>query len=172
MSHSNTRISSYAHDRQRGVVMHMEKNHWGLKFLYGKLAGVQARTTVKETVRECATSLQWGWQERHNPNSRGQGSFGSQRTHVTILILLIQRPQWDYTSHTYLTSSDCSQLTVYIMSYPWIISLHSARMKCSFSGVKMHSEFFWPVLDSPSMTSEHWFMLIVPCGRVVGCRTQ
>lgn len=58
------------------------------------------------------------------------------------------------------------------MSYPLIISLHSARMKCSFSGVRMHSEFFWPVLDSPSMTSEHWFILIVPCGRVLGCRTQ
>lgn len=55
-------------------------------------------------------------------------------------------------------------------SHPLIISLHSARMKCSFSGVRMHSEFFWPVRDSPSTTSEHWFMLIVPWGRVLGCR--
>lgn len=53
-----------------------------------------------------------------------------------------------------------------------MISLHSARMKCSLSGVRMQSEFFWPVLDSPSMTSEHWFILIVPWGRVVGCKSQ
>lgn len=60
----------------------------------------------------------------------------------------------------------------FIMAYPLMISLHSARMKCSLSGVRMHSEFFWPVLDSPSMTSEHWFILIVPWGKVVGWGTQ
>lgn len=56
------------------------------------------------------------------------------------------------------------------LPYPLMISLHSARMKCSFSGVRMHREFFWPVLDSPSMTSEHWFILIVPWGSVLGWR--
>lgn len=50
-----------------------------------------------------------------------------------------------------------------------MISLFSARMKCSFSGVRMHKENFCPVLLSPSTTSVHWFMLMVPCGRVVGC---
>lgn len=50
-----------------------------------------------------------------------------------------------------------------------MISLFSARMKCSLSGVKMHKENFCPVRLSPSTTSVHWFMLMVPCGRVVGC---
>lgn len=50
-----------------------------------------------------------------------------------------------------------------------MISLFSARMKCSFSGVRMHKENFCPVRLSPSTTSVHWFMLMVPCGRVVGC---
>ena len=57
-------------------------------------------------------------------------------------------------------------------SYPLMISLHSARMKCSLSEVRMHSEFFWPVLASPLMTSLHWFILIVPWGRVLGWGTQ
>lgn len=51
-----------------------------------------------------------------------------------------------------------------------MISLFSARMKCSFSGVRMHKENFCPVRLSPSTTSVHWFMLMVPCGRVVGCK--
>lgn len=51
-----------------------------------------------------------------------------------------------------------------------MISLFSARMKCSLSGVKMHKENFCPVRLSPSTTSVHWFMLMVPCGRVVGCK--
>ena len=45
-------------------------------------------------------------------------------------------------------------------------------MKCSFSGVRMHRENFWPVRPSPSTTSVHWFMLMVPCGRVVGCKRK
>lgn len=143
-------------------------NQWGLEPLCGNrrpvLCGVQARKTVKGTVWERAASLQWGRQEHHKPNSRGQGSFGSQSCRVTSPILLI------HTSHTHLTRPGCPHLRGYDPSYPLMISLHSARMKCSFSGVKRHSEFFWPVLDSPSMTSEHWFMLMVPCGRVVGCR--
>lgn len=76
-------------------------------------------------------------------------------------------------SRCYIISHMCKSECLYIiiMSYPLMISLHSARMKCSLSGVRMHSEFFCPVLDSPSMTSEHWFILMVPWGRVLGCRT-
>lgn len=55
-------------------------------------------------------------------------------------------------------------------AHPLMISLFSARMKCSFSGVRMHKENFCPVRLSPSTTSVHWFMLMVPCGRVVGCK--
>lgn len=55
-------------------------------------------------------------------------------------------------------------------THPLMISLFSARMKCSFSGVRMHKENFCPVRLSPSTTSVHWFMLMVPCGRVVGCK--
>lgn len=55
-------------------------------------------------------------------------------------------------------------------THPLMISLFSARMKCSLSGVRMHKENFCPVRLSPSTTSVHWFMLIVPCGRVVGCK--
>lgn len=47
-------------------------------------------------------------------------------------------------------------------THPLMISLVSARMKCSFSGVRMHRENFWPVRPSPSTTSVHWFMLMVP----------
>lgn len=36
----------------------------------------------------------------------------------------------------------------------------------------MHRENFWPVRPSPSTTSVHWFMLMVPCGRVVGCKRK
>ena len=53
-------------------------------------------------------------------------------------------------------------------SYPLMISLHSARTKWSRSGVRMAREFFCPVRPSPSTTSEHWFMLMVPWGRVLG----
>lgn len=47
-------------------------------------------------------------------------------------------------------------------THPLMISLVSARMKCSFSGVRMHKENFWPDRPSPSTTSVHWFMLMVP----------
>lgn len=47
-------------------------------------------------------------------------------------------------------------------TYPLMISLFSPLMKYSWSGVMMHSEFFWPVLGSASMTSVHRFMFTVP----------
>lgn len=54
---------------------------------------------------------------------------------------------------------------------PLMISLLSPRMKISRSGVTRQSAFLWPVRGSASAMSEHRFMLTVPCGRVLGCRT-
>lgn len=72
---------------------------------------------------------------------------------------------WSPSSSSWLMEEPQPQ----ICTHPLMISLFSARMKCSFSGVRMHKENFCPVRLSPSTTSVHWFMLMVPCGRVVGC---
>lgn len=48
------------------------------------------------------------------------------------------------------------------LTYPLMISLVSALIKCSLSGVRMQRENFCPVRASPSTTSVHWFMLMVP----------
>lgn len=69
------------------------------------LAGMQARKIVKETVWECAPSLQW-WQEHHKPNTRGQGRFGSR--------VVSQRLSCSYTNHTYLTRPDCPHPPIYV----------------------------------------------------------
>lgn len=47
-------------------------------------------------------------------------------------------------------------------THPLMISLVSALIKCSLSGVRMQRENFCPVRASPSTTSVHWFMLMVP----------
>lgn len=57
-------------------------------------------------------------------------------------------------------------------NYPLMISLFSPLIKYSCSGVMMHSEFFWPVLGSASITSVQTFMLTVPWGSVLGWRAQ
>lgn len=137
--------------------------------------------------RMCTVTAVWMtglWKAQPKGYSRGQSSFGSLCT--TTFARLRQpyplKPKeraiqttlstWGnsyFISHNIHTNTSHSW---FIMAYPLMISLHSARMKCSLSGVRMHSEFFWPVLDSPSMTSEHWFILIVPWGKVVGWGTQ
>lgn len=151
-------------------------------------------------IVKCALSLRCRLQlsEKHSPKQTAEGRAVLAATRVAQLFFLDQvlvinihsaqknratqtiPPTWNHIHFLYLLRHN-GRLSIYnyhinrpylLVSYPLIISLHSARMKCSFSGVRMHSEFFWPVLDSPSMTSEHWFILIVPWGRVLGCRTH
>lgn len=127
------------------------------------------RKLVGKVHRHCSAG-EGAWKAQPKNIQQGAAPSGSRSGHVASLVILIH---WKTTSHTYHSWPHCPPITFQVtMPYPLIISLHSARMKFSFSGVRMHNEFFWPVLDSPSMTSEHWFILIVPCGSVVGCGTQ
>lgn len=126
-------------------------------------------------VQECALSLPCGWHvpQQHSPKDTAGGrAVLAACLHPSHAL----KPKWR-AIRSILSTWGCRRgqrvrLSTFPLaaSYPLMISLHSARMKCSVSGVRMHSAFFWPVLDSPSMTSEHWFMLIVPWGKVVGCR--